>query len=59
MRKTGLTPEQVITMLREAEVLLSQGATAADVVRKLGIAEQTYYRWRREYGGCALNRQNA
>jgi transposase-like protein len=59
MKKKEFTPEQIITMLREAEVLLSQGATAADVARKLGITEQTYYRWRREYGGCALNRQNA
>jgi transposase-like protein len=51
MKKKEFTPEQIITMLREAEVLFSQGATAADVVRKLGITEQTYYRWRRVYGG--------
>ena len=54
MKKKGFTPEQIITMLREAEVLLSQGATAAEVVRKLGISEQTYYRWRREYGGMRI-----
>ena len=54
MKKTEFTPEQIITMLREAEVLLSQGATAADVVRKLSISEQTYYRWRREYGGMRI-----
>ena len=54
MKKKGFTPEQIITMLREAEVLLSQGATAADVVRKFGISEQTYYRWRREYGGMRI-----
>ena len=53
MRKKEFTPEQIITMLREAEVLLSQGATAAEVVRKLGITEQTYYRWRQKYGGMA------
>jgi transposase-like protein len=41
-------------MLREAEVLLSQGSTAVDVARKLGITEQTYYRWRREYGGMRI-----
>jgi hypothetical protein len=40
MRKKGFTPEQIITMLRRAEVLLSQGANAADPVRKLGITEQ-------------------
>jgi len=55
MKKKGFTPEQIITMLREAEVLLSQGATAADVARKLGITEQTYYRWRREYGGMKVD----
>ena len=54
MRKKEFTPEQIITMLREAEVLLYQGATAAEVVRKLGITEQTYYRWRREYGGMRI-----
>jgi transposase-like protein len=54
MKKKEFTPEQIITMLREAEVLLSQGATAAEVVRKFGIAEQTYYRWRREYGGMRI-----
>ena len=42
-------------MLREAEVLLSQGATAADVARKLGITEQTYYRWGKEYGGMKVD----
>jgi transposase-like protein len=47
-------PEQIINMLREAEVLLSQGSTAVDVARKLGITEQTYYRWRREYGGMRI-----
>jgi putative transposase len=55
MKKKGFTPEQIIIMLREAEVLLSQGATTADVARKLGITEQTYYRWRREYGGMKVD----
>jgi transposase-like protein len=55
MRKKGFTPEQIITMLREAEVLLSQGCTAVDVCRKLGVTEQTYYRWRREYGGMKVD----
>jgi transposase-like protein len=54
MKKKGFTPEQIITMLREAEVLLSQGTTAVEVVRKLGVTEQTYYRWRREYGGMRI-----
>ena len=55
MKKKGFTPEQIITMLREAEVLLSQGITAVEAARKLGITEQTYYRWRREYGGMKVD----
>ena len=40
--------------LREAEVLLSQGITAGEDSRKIGVTEQTYYRWRREYGGMRI-----
>jgi transposase-like protein len=40
--------------LREAEVLLSQGATIGEASRKIGVTEQTYYRWRKEYGGMRL-----
>lgn len=54
MKKKGFTAEQIIGKLREAEVLLGQGATVAEVSRKLGITEQTYYRWRREYGGMRV-----
>ena len=54
MKKKGFTAEQIIGKLREAEVLLGQGATVAEVSRKIGITEQTYYRWRREYGGMRL-----
>jgi transposase-like protein len=54
MKKKGFTAEQIIGKLREAEVLLSQGSTVAEVGRKLGITEQTYYRWRREYGGMRI-----
>ena len=49
------TPEQIIRKLREAEVELSKGQTTVDVVRKLGITEQTYYRWRKEYGGLRMD----
>ena len=41
--------------MREAEVLLSQGSKVGELSRKLGITEQTYYRWRREYGGMRLD----
>jgi putative transposase len=54
MKKKGYTAEQIIGKLREAEVLLGQGSTVGEVSRKLGITEQTYYRWRREYGGMRL-----
>jgi len=54
MKKKGFSAEQVIGKLREAEVLLSQGSTVGAVSRKLGVTEQTYYRWRREYGGMRL-----
>jgi putative transposase len=49
------TPEQIIAKLREAEIELAQGLTTGDVVRKLGITEQTYYRWRKEYGGLRVD----
>ncbi len=45
MKKKGFTAEQIIGKLREAEVLLGQGSTVGEVSRKLGITEQTYYRW--------------
>ena len=49
------TPEQIITALREAEVGLANGKTAAMVSRELGISEQTYYRWRKEFGGMKVD----
>jgi len=55
MPKNGFKPEQIIGKLREGEVLLSQGATVAEASRQLGITEQTYYRWRREYGGMRVD----
>ena len=50
------TPEQIITVLREAEVELARGKTAAMVSRELGISEQTYCRWRKEFGGMRAPR---
>jgi len=49
------TPEQIIHKLREAEVLLSQGMTTAEASRQIGVVEQTYYRWRKEYGGMRIS----
>lgn len=49
------TPEQIITKLREAEVLLAQGQTQPAVCKALGITVHTYYRWRKEYGGMKVD----
>jgi putative transposase len=54
MSRKRFTPEQIIGKLREAEVSLAQGQTTGQVCRSLGIAEQTFYRWRREYGGLKV-----
>jgi transposase-like protein len=51
MAKKKYSAEDIITKLREAEVLTSQGKTVEEVCRSLGISDQTYYRWRKEYGG--------
>ena len=49
------TPEQIISKLREAEVKLAKGTALAQVCKELAITEQTYYRWRKEYGGLKLD----
>jgi putative transposase len=51
MPKQRHTPEQIIAKLREAEVLIAQGKTVAQASQQIGATEQTYYRWRKEYGG--------
>jgi transposase-like protein len=48
------TAEQIIGHLRQAEIRISEGKTVAEVVRELGVSEQTYYRWRKEYGGMEV-----
>ncbi len=54
MPKKTYTPEQIISKLRKAEILLNQGVTIAEASRKIGVTEQTYYRWRKEYGGMRI-----
>lgn len=49
------TPEEIISKLREAEVELAKGQTTGHVCRMIGITEQTYYRWRKEYGGLKID----
>jgi putative transposase len=51
MQRKRHSPEQIVRKLREAEVELANGAGTADVCKKLGISEQTYFRWRSQYGG--------
>ncbi len=53
-RKRRYSTEQIIRKLREADVLLSQGKTAEEIARLLEISKQTYYRWRKEYGGLNM-----
>jgi putative transposase len=55
MVKKGYTPEQIINKLREAEVMLSQGAMLFAILKKIGISDVTYYRWRKEYGGMRVD----
>ena len=54
MARKRYTAEQIVAKLREAEVEISKGQTTPQVCKKLGVSEQTYYRWRREYGGLRL-----
>jgi putative transposase len=51
MQRKRHSPEQIIRKLREAEVELGNGASMADVCKKLGVCEQTLFRWRNQYGG--------
>ena len=51
MSRKIFTAEQIIVHLREVEVLCSQGKTVAEAARQIGVTEQTYYRWRKQFGG--------
>ena len=55
MSKRRHSPEQIIQKLRQAEVELAKGGTVGTACRKIGVTEQTYYRWRAEYGGMRLD----
>jgi putative transposase len=48
-------PEEIVTKLRQAEVLMGQGLSRLDAIRQIGVVEQTYYRWRRQYGGMGVD----
>jgi transposase-like protein len=55
MARKAYSPEQIINKLREAEIMLSQGATLAVIWKKIGVSDCTYYRWRKEYGGMRVD----
>jgi len=53
VRRTS-TPEQIINKLREAEIHINEGISISEASRKIGVTQQTYYRWRKEYGGLRI-----
>ena len=55
MKKKRHSPEQIIRKLRDADAMLSSGKTIAEVCQQLGISEQTFHRWRNQYGGMKAN----
>jgi len=55
MSKKGYTAEEIIGKLREAEILLGQGLSVDEMLRKIEVSGQTYYRWRKEYGGMRVD----
>ncbi len=55
MGRRHFKPEQIIHMLREAKIKLAGGKKIGEVCRELGISEQSYYRWRKEYGGMQVS----
>jgi len=55
MSRKRYSPEKIIGMLREAEVALAHGMTIGHICRQLSISEQTYYRWRKQYGGMKIS----
>ena len=55
MAKKRRGPEQIIRMLKQAEVLGSQGLSVTEITRELGVSDNTYYKWRKEYGGMQID----
>jgi transposase-like protein len=49
------TPEEIVSKLRQVEVLMGQGMSRLDTIRQIGVVEQTYYRWRKQYGGMGVD----
>ena len=55
MNRKRFKAEEIVNKLREAEVMISQGKTIPQACKRIGVTDQTYYRWRREYGGMRTN----
>ena len=55
MRRKKQTDEEIINKLREAEVVIAAGSAVAETARRIGVSEQTFYRWRSEYGGLRVD----
>ena len=54
MSKKRYTSEEIINKLREVEIILSRGGSIGEASKKIGVTEQTYYRWRKQYGGMKV-----
>ncbi len=55
MANKRLKPEEIVSKLRQVEVLTGQGMARLDAIRQIGVVEQTYYRWRKQYGGMGVD----
>ena len=55
MTNKRLKPEEIVSKLRQVEVLIGQGMSRLDAIRQIGVVEQTYYRWRKQYGGMGVD----
>lgn len=55
MTNKRLKPEEIVSKLRQVEVLMGQGLSRLDAIRQIGVVEQTYYRWRKQYGGMGVD----
>ena len=55
MANKRLKPEEIVSKLRQVEVLMGQGMARLDAIRQIGVVEQTYYRWRKQYGGMSVD----
>jgi putative transposase len=55
MARQRRSPEQIIRLLKQADVLASQGKSIAEICREISVSDATYYKWRKEYGGMGMD----